>query len=159
RNVLTPNVFIFHTGNASMVSAGVVAPGESTLQEHESIIGQRYPEYHGKVQAFIAGGVIRQLDRELAMQYVVQESGRRRSIAMIMHTNPFGSVIGGIEYHIRDAVRDLSQEYLCYVLFPASGGVRVTAVVDGIRSSIDWLSDDCAGLLRNLNPGLIHVHH
>jgi GT2 family glycosyltransferase/glycosyltransferase involved in cell wall biosynthesis len=159
RNVLTPNVFIFHTGNASMVSAGVVAPGESTVQEHETIIGQRYPGYNGKVQAFIASGVVRQLNRDLAMQYVMHESDRRRSVAMVMHTNPFGSAIGGIEYHVLDAIRDLAQEYVCYVLFPASGALRVTAIVDGIRSSIDWLSDDFVGLLRSLNPGLIHVHH
>lgn len=52
RILLVPGVFTYHEGNASMLDAGVLRPGDITIDANEAIIDERYPQFRDEVQAF-----------------------------------------------------------------------------------------------------------
>jgi GT2 family glycosyltransferase len=52
RILLVPSVFTYHEGNASMLDAGVLRPGDITVDANEAIIDERYPDFRDQVQAF-----------------------------------------------------------------------------------------------------------
>jgi GT2 family glycosyltransferase len=51
-NVLAPGVFVYHEGGASTQVAGLLRPGETTVQAHEHIIDWRYPSFRSQVASF-----------------------------------------------------------------------------------------------------------
>jgi GT2 family glycosyltransferase len=57
RNLLAPNVFVYHKGNASTRLAGLLADGESTVEVHERIVDWRYPLYRSQVGAYLASSI------------------------------------------------------------------------------------------------------
>lgn len=161
RHVLVPNAFVYHAGSASMLEANVIRKGESTVQDHERTVATRYPTFEPAVHQFIASGTMERLSWELANRYVTRESGRRPSIAVVVHDDIFAQVVGGTSYHIRDMMRELENEYAFYVITPATTGigVRVTAYVDGIGETITPYASSYREVLDELNPSLIHIHH
>lgn len=58
RVLLAPTVFTYHEGNVSMLDAGVLRPGDITVDSHEAIIDERYPAFRDEVQAFEDTGVL-----------------------------------------------------------------------------------------------------
>lgn len=52
RNVLAPSAFVYHVGSATTVNAGLLAPGEKTVNVNEDIIDQRHPGYRAELQAW-----------------------------------------------------------------------------------------------------------
>lgn len=57
RNVLCPGTYVYHLGNGSTDSAGILAPGKTTVDKHEAIIDYRYPQFRSQVAAFVGGNV------------------------------------------------------------------------------------------------------
>jgi GT2 family glycosyltransferase len=57
RNILAPNVFVYHKGNASTRGAGLLAEGESTVEVHERIVDWRFPLYRSQVNAYLASSI------------------------------------------------------------------------------------------------------
>ena len=159
RHVLATRVFVYHAGSASMIAANVVREGETTIAEHERIINQRYPGYVASVHEFIASRVIEKLGHELGKQYLVHESGRRPSIAIVSHDDVFAPVIGGTTYHIQDLMRDLEQDFLFYVISPEADKIRITGYADGVVESSIPTTDNYASVLDELSPSLVHIHH
>ncbi|MGO8949657.1 MAG: glycosyltransferase [Ktedonobacterales bacterium] len=170
RHVLATRVFVYHAGSASMIAASVVRQGETTLEEHERIINQRYPRFVPAVHDFIGSRVIEALANDLSKHYIVQESAHRPSIAFVSHDDVFfGEFVGGTAYHIRDLIRELERDYVYYVIssvasnFPVTtpewGKIRVTCYIDGIVQTSVPLVDDYAAMLVELNPSVVHIHH
>lgn len=58
RNVLAPGAFVFHIGSATNREAGILAPGEKTVNTNEAIIDLRYPWYRDRLAEWTASGVI-----------------------------------------------------------------------------------------------------
>ena len=169
RHVLATRVFIYHAGSASMIAANVVRKGETTIEEHERIINDRYPQFVPSVYAFISSRVIDELARDLSKRYIDRESGYRSSIAIVSHDDVFGLFAGGTTYHIRDLIRELERDYVFYVITseaskytvetPEASKVRVTSYIDGITLSYLPAQGDYGSLLAELNPSLVHIHH
>ncbi len=57
RNILAPNVFVYHKGNASTRHAGLLSEGETTVEVHERIVDFRYPLYRSQVGAYLASSI------------------------------------------------------------------------------------------------------
>lgn len=159
RNVLARNCFIYHAGQASMVAAGHIAEGATLIPEHEAIIEARHPKYPQVVREFLSSGVIDSLDAFISKRYVRCISEARPSIAFVVHTNIYRDVIGGTEDHVRDLIRALREHFVFYVLFPEGPNVRVVADVDGITSEVAWKHSSYIGLLDELRPSVVHIHH
>jgi GT2 family glycosyltransferase len=53
RNVLALGTFVFHMGSATTRTAGLLAPGEKTVNVNEDIIDQRHPGYRAELQAWV----------------------------------------------------------------------------------------------------------
>jgi GT2 family glycosyltransferase len=75
-NVLAPNVFVYHMGGASTRDAGLVAPGETTVNAHERIIDWRYPTYRSDLVDFDRSGVAQHLRAE-GLARIVQDAARQ----------------------------------------------------------------------------------
>ena len=88
RNVLARNTYVFHMGSATTLLAGLLAPGERTVQVNESIIDQRHPRYRDETATWVSTGematnVRRALDRLVCEQarthgYVLEATWLRR---------------------------------------------------------------------------------
>ena len=57
RNLLAPNVFVYHQGSGSTRDAGLLTPGETTVAAHEQIVDWRYPLFRQQVQAFLSSDI------------------------------------------------------------------------------------------------------
>jgi hypothetical protein len=57
RNLLAPNVFVYHQGSGSTREAGLLSAGETTIVAHEHIIDWRYPLFRQQVQAFLSSDI------------------------------------------------------------------------------------------------------
>jgi len=56
RIALSPAAFAYHAGGGSTVPAGLVLPGEYTVQANERILDLRYPLYRSQVESFQLSG-------------------------------------------------------------------------------------------------------
>jgi GT2 family glycosyltransferase/glycosyltransferase involved in cell wall biosynthesis/2-polyprenyl-3-methyl-5-hydroxy-6-metoxy-1,4-benzoquinol methylase len=161
RHVLAPTVFVYHAGNASMVEANVLQKGQRSIKAHERLVMSRYPHYSQTGLAFAASGTTGRLQWELSNRYIALESSRRPSIAAVVHDDVFSPVVGGTTDHLRDVVRELGSDFVFYFITPSPSedSVVVTAYVDGVRQRLTPYEVEYSGLLAELNPSLIHIHH
>jgi hypothetical protein len=77
KNVLAPGVFVYHEGGASTQVAGLLRPGETTVQAHEHIIDWRYPSFRARVAEFFDSDVPNQM-RERALSRIVSLAAAER---------------------------------------------------------------------------------
>lgn len=161
RHVLAPSVFIYHAGSASMVEAQVVPAGQEGVPANTQVVMRRYPQFSQRGLEFAASGTTGRLQRELANRYITYASSRRPSIGIVVYEDIFSSIVGGTPDHLRDMVRELGADFVFYFITPSPSedGVVVTAYVDGVRQRIDPSEVEYSGLLAELNPSLIHIHH
>jgi len=73
RIVLAPSVFAYHEGNVSMLDAGVLKPGEISVDANEAIIDLRYPDFRDEVQDFEDDGVLERA-RDRAVRALVRDA-------------------------------------------------------------------------------------
>lgn len=64
RNILAPNAFAYHMGNASTRDAGLLPSDCSTIVANERIIDWRYPLFRSQVEAFVASDIPDQMVRD-----------------------------------------------------------------------------------------------
>lgn len=152
RNVLVPSAFVYHVGSATTRSAGLLAPGEKTVNVNEDIIDQRHPGYRAELQAWVDADLMgplvhRALARLVSSQartngYLVEASWIRRS-------SRNQAVGGGHDNRVRIAVD------------PDGVGPLVEASVDGWRSVVP-VGDD--GILAAVSafvgcrPDEVRIH-
>ncbi|MDX6229095.1 MAG: hypothetical protein QOI76_2485 [Frankiales bacterium] len=56
RLVMAPSVFVYHAGQGSTASVGMLKPGHSSVPEHEAILDLRYPDFRTDVQRYFDSG-------------------------------------------------------------------------------------------------------
>jgi GT2 family glycosyltransferase len=56
RLVMAPSVFVYHAGQGSTASVGMLKPGHSSVPEHEAILDLRYPDFRADVQRYFDSG-------------------------------------------------------------------------------------------------------
>jgi GT2 family glycosyltransferase len=94
RVLLAPGVFSYHQGNVSMLDAGVLQDGEITVDKHEAIVDERYPDFRQEVEDFadsevldrVAERAVRALARRAA-----SERGYEVEVGWLTRPRPPGS--------------------------------------------------------------------
>jgi hypothetical protein len=114
RNLLAPNVFVYHKGNASTRHAGLLAEGESTVEIHERIVDWRYPLYRTQVAAYQASSIPDTLLR----------NGLNRILIEAAHE--FGYVVEAGWLN-----RETTDDTVRFVLEPTGRPAKVTAYFRG----------------------------
>ncbi len=153
RNVLVPSAFVYHMGSATTRTAGLLAPGEQTVNVNEDVIDQRHPGYRAELQAWVDADrmgplVTRALARLVSSRarskgYVVEASWLRRAAAA-------GDLVDGVP-----------DERVRITVDPDGVGPMVEASVDGWRSVIE-VGDD--GILAGVSefvgcrPEEVRIH-
>ncbi len=126
RHVLATNTFVYHMGSATTRLAGLLAPGEQTVQVNEAIIDDRYPDYRRRVAAWEdAGGLHDVVSRGL--RRLVTEAARVRGYrldATWLPKNPKDAYGPGLE--------DLVQMHVS----PDGAAPLLQGCVDGFRIEI-----------------------
>jgi hypothetical protein len=121
RCTLAPGVFVYHAGQGSNESAGLVRGGESTVNENEAIIDFRYPLFRSQVQSFLASGTLQEL-WETGLQAIMRAGARQ-----------YG-------YSVEVAYLGSSPDRTTptFVIDPATGsGTAVRAVFQGFEAAIE----------------------
>ena len=166
RNVLVPSAFVYHMGSATTRTAGLLAPGEQTVNVNEDIIDQRHVGYRGELQAWTDAGhmqplVTRALARLVSSRargkgYVVEASWLRRNASV-----PMSGTAGGEGSGPESAEGALIYERVRITVDPDGVGPLVEASVDGWRSVVP-ITDD--GILAGVSafvgcaPDEVRIH-
>jgi GT2 family glycosyltransferase len=125
RHVLATNTFVFHMGSATTRLAGLLAPGEQTVQINEAIIDERHPDYRRRVAAWeSAGGIDSETDQALRM--LVRDAARTR-----------GYILEATWLPKNPSLSDTTLEERAHIIVtPDGSGPLVEAVADGFRTPI-----------------------
>lgn len=75
RIALAPSVFVYHRGQGSNVSAGIIASGHSSVPEHERIVDLRYPLFREQVEGFRNSEILDVL-RNSALRSIMTKAAR-----------------------------------------------------------------------------------
>ena len=152
RNVLVPSAFVYHVGSATTRSAGLLAPGEKTVNVNEDIIDQRHPDYRAELQAWVDADPMGPLVRRALARLV---SSRARHNGYLVEASWIRRLSGGSG---SDAGPD---NRVRIAVDPDGVGPLVEASVDGWRSVVP-VGDD--GILAGVSafvgcrPDEVRIH-
>ena len=147
KHLLAEDIFVAHVGS---VSFGKEAR-ETGSEKGSATINKLYPEWPGILQKF--------LNSAPAL------TGRGRAQLLAALSSPFPRILhichnqgGGVEYHIKDIAKALS-ENSHWVLFTDSTGFTLGHI--GHTFYIHFKKSDSAltELIESISPALIHVHN
>jgi GT2 family glycosyltransferase len=126
RHVLATNTFVYHMGSATTRLAGLLGPGEQTVQVNEAIIDERHPDYRRRVAAWEASLGI-QTEMHRALQRIVSEAARTR-----------GYILEATWLPKNPTLSDSTLEERAHIIVtPDGSGALVEATVDGFRTPIE----------------------
>lgn len=132
RALLAPGVLVFHMGSGSTRETGMLAPGHTTVQDHERIINLRYPSYRDDVERFLGSDPIGPVHERASRAMVL--AGARRWGYSIEATNLGRSSGAGVPFFVDPSAQDL-------VLTGTFGGFRmeVPAGDEGVEATMAQL--------------------
>ncbi len=126
RHVLATNTFVYHMGSATTRLAGLLAPGEQTVQINEAIIDERHPDYRRRVTTWeSAGGIQAEVDR--CLRRIVGEAARTRGYLLEATWLPKNPTLSEATLEERAHI----------IVAPDGTGPLVEAIVDGFRAPVD----------------------
>jgi GT2 family glycosyltransferase len=124
-HVLATNTFVFHMGSATTRLAGLLAPGEQTVQVNEAIIDERHLDYRQRVETWERGATLASvIDR--ARWRLVSDAAKDRGYVLEATWLPKKPPTHS------EGLRDSVQ----VIVSPDGSGPLVQAHVDGFRVSI-----------------------
>lgn len=95
RSVLAAGTFVYHRGQGSTLEAGLLAPHQTSVSDHERIVDFRYPDYRTKVVDFVCSGQLPAL-QERGAQAVVRAAavgwGYTVEATALPRSRPVGTV-------------------------------------------------------------------
>ncbi len=139
RHVLATNTFVYHMGSASTRLAGLLAPGEQTVQINEAIIDERYPDYRRRVASWEDNDGVAEAVRRGLLRLVTQAARERgyRLDATWLPKNPNRS---------DDGLEDLVQ----ISVTPDGSTPLLQACVDGFRVDLPVGADGILAAVARL---------
>ena len=149
RNVLCPNVFVFHEGPGSFGSE------KETIKVAMKAIEAKYPHYAGSVRRFVVFDPAKDIRLE-AMLNLLRSSDR----PVVLHlTHGRG---GGTDKHVFDLIDFLNDRAFGIIIQP-SGPDECVLVLDGRKQTLTLRFNhsrrrDLVRILTSLRVGKVHVH-
>jgi len=135
-HILVDDAFVFHKGHVSMLLTGDINEDSSTIDTHEKILIDRYPNYTQIVDDFIQSNVMERISGNVLQNITSLISATRKKILYVIHETIDGQKIGGTEFHVRDLTRGLNSTYAIYVTYILNGRhLVVEEYVNGLKSS------------------------
>lgn len=124
RNVLAPSAFVYHIGNATTKTVGVLEHWETSDPANDAIINLRYPRYRDELEQWDRTAGFRELCREAATELIftgAREFGYVVEVAAIPRQELHDEARFVLSPDARD--RELSA---------AQGGFETTMALDGV---------------------------
>ncbi|WP_101756539.1 glycosyltransferase [Oceanicoccus sp. KOV_DT_Chl] len=152
RNVLAPNIFVYHSGGASFGEKK-----QQLINNAMTVINNRYPDYAALVSVFIEND-LPQYTRFKTMARLMAESDKP-SILMICHG------LGGGTGRYVDELCDFFHGAANFFRLTPSQNKRVSLSfpawcgLDPLSFSIEENYDNFIDLLQSLSLNLIHINH
>ena len=87
RVALAPSAFAYHRGGGSMVAAGVLGAGASTVEANERLLDLRFPWYRSQVEAYQRSDTQQDL-RQRALRSIIVEGARVRGYEIWVGSPP-----------------------------------------------------------------------
>jgi hypothetical protein len=154
RHVAAPGAYVAHVGAASFGAAR-----DYLLRRNAVILDRLHPDYHARVQAFIAADGLADARRRLDVaRWRAAQTGRgRRAVLLVTHD---GS--GGTGRVVRERAAAIRQAGRTPVVLGASDGVTTVDAADGFTNLRYRLGDELtalAKLLTHARPESAEIHH
>lgn len=153
RNLVTPNLYVYHKGGASFG-----ADKAALVSNANDVMDRIYPNYHSEVQEFIGRNPLR--ESRLIRFADLLASVRVPKILHVSH-----GLGGGVDQHIEELAEHLYPAAFSLILAPKNRG-RQAALRFGFRKAADEVVlnlpqdyESVVSLLRSLEISFIHYHH
>ena len=155
RNLHLANCFVYHRGGVSF--AGEQSP---RIQRALQLLDRRYPDYHSRVQRFIA----RDPARLVRTQAVLGLFAAPQQPRVLLVSHKLG---GGAQQHIDELAALYAQQAAFAQITPASDGESVSLTFfdrgrrlrDGLFFRVESQYGQLLAILRALGIGRVHFHH
>jgi len=171
RHYLADDCFVFHAGQVSMRTSGLVRDGEITNPENEAILRARFPEYQPLIEHYLQHNQDLSTIRHHCCSTLMPAltTGKKR-LAYLLHFNPFER-IGGTERHVQDLMQQAGDAYCSLAVFPELEQKRLTVLeyADGLQHYNHFplspeggehnLREVFEAILKKYSVDLLHVHH
>lgn len=128
RHVLAITTFVYHMGSATTRLAGLLAPGEQTVQVNEAIIDERYPLYRSRIARWERDGGVKAAVSE-ATSMLVRAGARERGYAIHAGWLPSQRTTGSTGH--------LDDRSVQFHVTPDGRAPLVHAMHDGFRVELD----------------------
>jgi GT2 family glycosyltransferase/glycosyltransferase involved in cell wall biosynthesis len=165
-HVLDDGVFVYHEGHVTMRAIGQLGSTQTTVEAHERLLESRYPEFRGRIDAFVESDtIVPALRRDLQHHCLEDAAAGRRRIAFVLHGALGPSATGGTERHVYDLVEEMRTHCDVLVIHPSEGHLRVHRFVGDLRESWDAprghqsAAAVLLSILTALPRDIVHVHH
>ena len=166
RHLLEDTVFVAHEGHVVMRATGDLLPGQTTIQAHENILDQRYPEFRQHVAAFQKKDRVLPALRNRMRNLLRPQTLDRLSIAYILHNAPRADAFGGTQLHVWDLITELRSSADILVMYPVSGNLCVHRYIGDWEEvwtvpveRSDAMSAAAGDVLAQHPRDVVHVHH
>lgn len=173
--VLQTNCFVYHKGGISMILSNYIKPGESTNQENEEILVERYPHYPLLIQDFLRSSAMSKIKSNIQNTYLrILRKNKRTKLLFQSHNRIDSFLIGGTEYHIKNLVDILKYSYDCFVASYEEGNWRIVQFYDDFQIEYMFplsnyvlphtiynndIKKDLIDILSLLAIDVVHIHH
>lgn len=155
RNVICPNLFVYHKGSMSF---GVQQ--KTLLQENLRKLDQKHPSYRAKVRSFIERDPLEPVRKMVQSGLVIELRKTDLGVLQVLH-----GLGGGTVTHVEDIISMQKGVVRNYVLKPYPkhfelidrNQTRALSYTFSKEEALQpgWFSK----LLKSFNIGLVHVHH
>ena len=169
--VLCDNTYIYHSGTVSFLSE----EKKKLINEHEKILLQRYPKQVQKNLEYVNTNPHKYL-RDNIEFYAKLKNGRKNILYVLQRDfrKDASDNIGGTQFHVKDLMQGLRNEYNIFVAARDRDYLRLTAYTDKDSVSFkffignkkdyyQFFDSNIAEIFRNILAAfyidLVHVHH
>lgn len=174
-HLLVDTAFVYHKGSVSMLLSGDIQEGKISIDEHEQILLDRYPDYVQNVQEFEERGTFRKIKYNVINSITRSLAMKRQKILYVLHEPITGPTIGGTELHAYDLVHGLNKEKAIYVMTIQKGNriiieehvndiystyaIDLPFALDTFSISNPYIYKTCQKILQVFNIDVVHIHH
>ena len=155
RNMLSPNLYVYHQGGVSFSSEK-----KALIENSGRILDGLHPNYHADIQAFLAKDPLKSARLLRHIQLLA-----RAQVPKILHVSH--ALGGGVSQHIEELARNYADKAAHILLRPCGGSgngvISISLGIDVLADRLIFLvpKDYIAlvNLLKYIGISAVHTHH
>lgn len=170
-HVMCDNTFVYHKGTVSFVSE----QKRKLIEAHDRILQERYPVQMRKNHLYCMNNPDQYI-RDNVIEFLKLRNGKKNLLYFVHQDFREDSVgnVGGTQFHVKDLVEGLKQEYNIFVLARTDNILRLSIYFEGERKTYDFSIGEAelvpryrngeqykllCSILSAFNIEAVHVHH